>query len=177
MKEFFSGRIIAMVMDITEAKADAIVNAANSTLMGGGGVDGAIHRRGGPDILNECKRLRDTLYPDGLPPGEAVLTGAGNLYADYVIHTVGPVWSGGGSEEERILSNCYINSLELAKQENLESIAFPAISTGVYGYPKDKAALTALESITSYLEKNSYPEKVYLIFYSENDYNTFLDSV
>lgn len=119
--------------DITEMETDAIVNAANSTLMGGDGVDGAIHRKGGPKILEECKRIRATEWPEGLSTGEAVITSAGNLKAKYVIHTVGPVWRGGKLREPEFLALAYQNSLRLAVQKGLRTIAFPSVSTGAYG--------------------------------------------
>lgn len=132
--------------DITEQQVDAIVNAANGSLLGGGGVDGAIHRRGGPEILAECRALRAGHYAHGLPTGEAVATTAGRLPARRVIHTVGPVWEGGDHEEAKLLAAAYCNSLEVARAEGLRTLAFPAISTGVYGYPKGEAARIALES-------------------------------
>ena len=130
--------------DITDQDADAVVNAANSSLMGGGGVDGAIHRRGGPAILEECKRIRQKDWPNGLPAGKAVITTGGSLKARHVIHTVGPVWSGGRSGEAEALGECYSNSLRIAAQEGLRSVAFPSISTGAYGYPVREASVVAL---------------------------------
>ena len=121
--------------DITDQAVDAVVNAANPSLMGGGGVDGAIHRRGGPSILEECLRIRRQQWPDGLPTGKAVLTKGGSLKARYVIHTVGPVWTGGRSGEPVSLAGCYASSLRLAVQQGLWSVAFPSISTGAFGYP------------------------------------------
>ena len=133
--------------DITDQAVDAVVNAANSSLMGGGGVDGAIHRRGGPSILEECRRIRRQEWPDGLPAGKAVLTKGGSLKARYVIHTVGPVWSGGRSGEPESLSGCYVSSLRVAVQEGLRSVAFPSISTGDYGYPIQEACRIALKAV------------------------------
>jgi O-acetyl-ADP-ribose deacetylase (regulator of RNase III) len=135
--EFQVGKTVVQLIrgDITNVEADAIVNAANSSLMGGGGVDGAIHHKGGPQILQECKRIRDTEWPDGLPTGKAVITSGGNLKAKHVIHTVGPVWTGGFHGESELLKQAYRNSLKLAVANELKIIAFPSISTGAYGYP------------------------------------------
>jgi O-acetyl-ADP-ribose deacetylase (regulator of RNase III) len=135
LKILCHGRLIVETGNITEKNTDAIVNAANSSLMGGGGVDGAIHTKGGPAILEECRAIRRKNYPDGLPAGKVVSTTAGLLSAKYVIHTVGPVWFGGTRGEPGLLSDAYRNSLLLAKELGLKSIAFPAISTGVYGFP------------------------------------------
>ncbi len=139
--------------DITEAAVDAIVNAANSTLLGGGGVDGAIHRKGGPEILAACRQIRATQWPDGLPTGEAVITTAGRLPARYVIHTVGPVYSR-KPEVPRLLASCHSKSLALAREHALATIAFPAISTGVYGYPLAEAAPIALAAVAEHLERH-----------------------
>jgi len=165
-----------MTGDITRVRADAIVNAANSSLLGGGGVDGAIHRAGGPAILEECRRLRVTRLPGGLPAGDAVETTAGALPARWVIHTVGPVWHGGSAGEPAALGRCYRSCLELAARLDARSISFPAISTGVYGYPRDSAARVAWESISSFLAAHSSPETVLLVFYSELDSSIFLRS-
>ncbi len=146
--------------DITTLAVDAIVNAANSSLMGGGGVDGAIHRAAGPGLAEECRRL------GGCPAGEARITGGHNLPARYVIHTVGPVWHGGRRNEEQLLAACYRNSLALAAEHGLRTIAFPAISTGAYGFPPDLAAFVALEAIHSFLATHSLPEKVLLVCFS-----------
>lgn len=139
-------RITAVQGDITQQAVDAIVNAANSSLMGGGGVDGAIHRRGGPAILEECRRIREERYPDGLPTGEAVATTAGELPARWVIHTVGPVYA---REEDpaRLLAACHVSSLRVADELGAATVAFPAISTGVYGYPLEEAAPVAVEAV------------------------------
>ena len=147
MTEYMNGRVIVKVGDITKEHVDAIVNAANSSLMGGGGVDDAIHRAGGPAILDDCKAMRNSEYPDGLPAGQAFATTAGLLPAKYVVHTVGPVWHGGTRNEEKLLGNCYTNSLKVAVEKNCETIAFPAISTGVYGYPKTKAAIVVSHAV------------------------------
>lgn len=139
--------------DITKIKADAIVNAANSSLMGGGGVDGAIHRAGGPAILEECKKI--VARQGGCKTGEAVITSGGSLPAKFVIHTVGPVWSGGNNREAGKLANCYSNSLHLAAEYHCKSIAFPNISTGVYRFPKDEAAKISVEAIHEFLTRNN----------------------
>jgi O-acetyl-ADP-ribose deacetylase (regulator of RNase III) len=173
----FEERLGVKVGDITEEKVDAIVNAANSTLMGGGGVDGAIHRKGGPSILEACKIIREEQYPDGLPTGKAVSTAAGRLPCRYVIHTVGPVWKKGEAGEEELLASAYDESLSLASDLKLSSVAFPALSTGVYGYPKEEAARVAKRTIVGFLRKNELPHLVYLIFFTEQDAATFLSSV
>jgi O-acetyl-ADP-ribose deacetylase (regulator of RNase III) len=139
-------RIVLLEGDITEQHADAIVNAANSSLLGGGGVDGAIHRRGGPAILRECQGIRRDRYPDGLPTGDAVATIAGELSARWVIHTVGPVYSGSERDAE-LLASCHTRSLEVADELGALTIAFPAISTGAYGYPLDEAAPVAVRAV------------------------------
>lgn len=131
--------------DITQTEADAVVNAANSTLLGGGGVDGAIHRRGGKEILAECRRLRETQLPDGLPAGQAIPTTAGNLPARWVIHTVGPVWAKTIDKSET-LASCYRESLRVAKELGAQTVAFPAISAGIYGWPMDDAARIAVQT-------------------------------
>jgi O-acetyl-ADP-ribose deacetylase (regulator of RNase III) len=141
--------------------------------MGGGGVDGAIHRAGGPAILSECMEVRRTRYPDGLPTGEAVITSGGSLKARHVIHTVGPVWRGGGSEEEKLLAAAYRNSLQVAQENGLKSIAFPSISTGAYGYPVEKAARTALGTVKAFLEENPSLDEVVFVLFSERDYEVY----
>lgn len=162
--------------DITKIAADAIVNAANSSLMGGGGVDGAIHRAGGPAILQECIEIRNR--QGGCATGEAVITTAGRLPAKKVIHTVGPVWHGGNNDEAKLLHNCYINSLHLAVQNNLKSIAFPNISTGIYGYPKPEAANVAIDAVTSFLRenKNSLNEIIF-VCYDEENYRLYKEGI
>ena len=159
--------------DITHQETDAVVNAAKSSLMGGGGVDGAIHRAGGPAILSECMEIRRTMYPEGLPTGEAVITCGGNLRARHVIHTVGPVWRGGGSEEEKLLANAYRSSLRVANENGLKSVAFPSISTGAYRYPVDKAAWTALATVKSFIEENPFLDEVVFVLFSEGDYEAY----
>lgn len=173
MTEYLDGRVAVKYGDITEEKADAIVNAANSSLLGGGGVDGAIHRAGGPDILAECRQVRNTTYPDGLPTGQAVATTAGRLHAKHVIHTVGPVWHGGKNDEERLLGECYLNSLVQAKKKGCKTIAFPAISTGVYGFPKPLAAKVSSQAVKSFIENDTTIEKVLFVFFGEEDAFTF----
>lgn len=175
--KLLNGRLIVTTGDITRMKSAAIVNAANSSLMGGGGVDGAIHRGGGPAILEECRQIRKSRYLDGLPTGDAVVTTAGNLPAAHVIHTVGPVWHGGGSGEADKLAGCYRRSLEEAARLSLKDIAFPAISTGIYGYPKEKAAGVAFAAVRDFLASSKLPETVYFVFYSPGDARVFLDTV
>lgn len=160
-------RITIISGDITKVNADAIVNAANSSLMGGGGVDGAIHRAGGPDILGDCIKIVD--LQGGCKTGDAVITTAGKLPAKFVIHTVGPVWKGGASGEPDLLRNCYINSLKLAVENGCRSVAFPNISTGVYGYPKDMAASVSVRAVAEFLSENELPESVMFVCYDEEN--------
>lgn len=154
--------------DITRLAVDAIVNAANSSLMGGGGVDGAIHRAGGPTILGECRAI--VARQGGCPTGEAVLTGAGKLRARYVIHTVGPVWRGGNSGEREALASCYRRSLALAVEHGCRTVAFPNISTGVYGFPKAEAARIAVATVASFLEKAPGIEKVIFVCFDAESF-------
>lgn len=154
--------------DITEMETDAIVNAANRSLMGGGGVDGAIHRRGGPKILEECTKIIATEWLQGLPTGRAAITGAGNLKTKHVIHTVGPVWRGGNRGEPEMLAQAYQNSLKLAASNGLKSIAFPSISTGAYGYPVEKACYIALNAVKEFLEKEDNLDQVVLVLFSKS---------
>lgn len=163
--------------DITDQDADAVVNAANSSLMGGGGVDGAIHRRGGPAILEECRRVRQKEWPGGLPAGKAVITTGGSLKARYVIHTVGPVWSGGRSGEPVALSECYTNSLRIAAEKGLRSVAFPSISTGAYGYPVSEASRVAIRAVKGYVEREGVPAEVTFVLYSENDFKRYMEAL
>lgn len=160
--------ITALKGDITKVKADAIVNAANSSLMGGGGVDGAIHRAGGPAILEACKAI--VARQGSCPTGEAVITTAGRLPSQYVIHTVGPVWRGGHQGERKQLANCYTNSLLLAVEHGCKSIAFPNISTGVYGFPKEAAAQIAVQTVRDFLGQHSSIEQVLLVCFDEENY-------
>ena len=169
-------RIIQLVKgDITSIETDVIVNAANSSLMGGGGVDGAIHRSGGPKILEECKKIRASDWPQGLPTGKAVITGAGNLKARYIIHTVGPVWRGGNYGEPELLAKAYKNSLKLASDKGLNSIAFPSISTGAYRYPIEDAAHITIRALEDFLKNDNNIEKVVLVLFSENAFKVFLN--
>ncbi len=156
--------------DITIVKFDAIVNAANSTLMGGGGVDGAIHSAGGEDILNECKKIIKKI--GSLPTGEAVITTAGKLPSKFVIHTVGPIWRGGRNNEAQLLMNSYNNSLKLAIQNGIKTIAFPSISTGVYRYPVQEASEIAISTILNYCKENNF-EKIAMVLYSKDFYNIY----
>jgi O-acetyl-ADP-ribose deacetylase (regulator of RNase III) len=169
-------RIVVKVADITREDVDAIVNAANSSLMGGGGVDGAIHRAGGPRILEACKALRDSTHPEGLSTGDAVITTGGRLAARHVIHTVGPVYGHHAGREARLLADCYENSIALAAREGLQTVAFPAISTGAYGYPKDEAARVALAAVRRALELHASIREVRLVFASQADARHALDA-
>lgn len=157
--------------DITTLKTDAIVNAANSSLMGGGGVDGAIHRAGGPAILEECRKI--VARQGGCKTGEAVITAGGNLPARFVIHTVGPVWNNGRNREAEQLANCYKNSLALAVEHHIRSIAFPNISTGIYGYPKKKAAEIAVNTVWQFLELNRQIESLYFVCFDKENYDIY----
>lgn len=173
---FLAGRVLVKVGDITREDTDAIVNAANSTLLGGGGVDGAIHRTGGPAILEECRTIRSQSFPSGLPPGEAVITTGGRLQARYVIHTVGPIYGRNGSRDAELLASCYRSSLELAAARSLTSIAFPAISTGVYGYPRAEAAAVSSAAIRDFLAAESVVAEVRLVFHNTDDELVFLEN-
>lgn len=177
--EFHVGNAILQLIkgDITEIEADAIVNAANSSLMGGGGVDGAVHRKGGPKILEECKRIRATEWPDGLPTGKAVITAGGNLKAKFVIHTVGPVWLGGFHVEAELLKQAYRNSLKLAVAKGIKTVAFPSISTGAYGYPIEDASRIAVGAVKDFLKKEDKLEKVMFVLFSDDDYNVYIQTL
>ncbi|WP_316635878.1 O-acetyl-ADP-ribose deacetylase [uncultured Flavobacterium sp.] len=156
--------------DITEVQVDAIVNAANTSLLGGGGVDGAIHRKGGKTILDECVQIRNK--QGGCKVGEAVITTAGNLPSKYVIHTVGPVWNNGKSLEEELLQSCYLRVLELAVRNNIKTIAFPNISTGIYKFPKDLAAEIAIKTVKDF-NKESEIDKVIFVCYDDENYEIY----
>jgi O-acetyl-ADP-ribose deacetylase (regulator of RNase III) len=153
--------------DITLLDVDAIVNAANNSLLGGGGVDGAIHEAAGPDLLKECRNL------NGCKTGESKITGGHRLKAKYIIHTVGPVWKGGFSDEQALLASCYNTSLSLAKEKKLKTVAIPGISTGVYRFPKDLAAEIAVTETKRFLSKNSYPELVFFVTYDDENFETY----
>lgn len=159
--------------DITTFAVDAIVNAANPSLMGGGGVDGAIHRAAGPQLREECKRIRKEMYPEGLPTGEAVITGGYNLPAKYVIHTVGPVWRGGAHNEDELLAKAYRSCLTVATERRLRTVAFPSISTGAYGFPIERAARIALRTVAEYLKHSVLPEKVLFVLYGREAYEVY----
>lgn len=177
METKLGNSMIHLVMgDITEQATDAIVNAANSSLMGGGGVDGAIHRTGGRQILEECKLIRRSL-PDGLPTGDAVVTTGGLLKAKKVIHTVGPIWSGGNDEEPELLARAYRNSLALALKMGIKTISFPSISTGAYGYPVENASRVALRTIVDFLGENAGIEEVRFVLHSRNDLRVYEEAL
>jgi len=173
-KAFLGGRVTVIVGDITQQRVDAIVNAANPTLMGGGGVDGAIQRAGGSQILEECREIRRSRFPDGLPTGEVGITSGGNLPATYVIHTVGPIRGAEGAREVELLAACYWNSLALAVQHNLSSVAVPSISTGAYRYPPEEAAAVSSKAIEDFLTADNTLKEVRLVFYKEGAARVFL---
>jgi O-acetyl-ADP-ribose deacetylase (regulator of RNase III) len=174
LQSFCDGRVVILVGDISGQDVDVVVNAANPTLMGGGGVDGAIHYAGGPQILEECRELRRTRFPKGLPTGEAVITNGGNLAARHVIHTVGPIKGRAGDLDAQLLAACYRNCLALAVAHDLRTIAVPSISTGAYGYPREEAALVSSEAIESFLSTDRVLKEVRLVFYKTDDANLFL---
>lgn len=171
---FIEKRVIVTVGDITAQNVDAVVNAANWTLMGGGGVDGAIHSKGGASILEGCKEIRNTKYPEGLPTGKAVMTTGGNLKAKFVIHTVGPIYGNNQGKDAALLADCYKNSLSMAVENNLQTIAFPSISTGAFYYPKPEAAKVSSVAIKEFLEQDKTIQEIRLVFFSESDAKTFL---
>jgi O-acetyl-ADP-ribose deacetylase len=173
-ESFLQGKVVVSVGDITNEKTDAIVNAANSTLLSGGGVDGAIHRKGGEQILKECKEIRADFYPNGLPTGKAVITSAGNLPARFVIHTVGPVYGMNEGRDGKLLADCYKNCLLLAAENNLKTVAFPSISTGAFYFPKHEAASVSSRAIKEFLESDDKIERIRLVFFSEPDAEKFL---
>ena len=160
-------RIEIIKGDITKQKVDAIVNAANTTLLGGGGVDGAIHRAAGPQLLAECRTL------GGCPTGQAKITKGYNLPAKYVIHTVGPVWKGGNANEDELLANCYKNSFKLVEEYSIKTVAFPSISTGVYRFPVERASKIAIRETMAFLKNNSTVEKVIFVCFTNDVYNTY----
>jgi O-acetyl-ADP-ribose deacetylase (regulator of RNase III) len=173
-QEFLNNRVKIKVGDITGENVDAIVNAANSALLGGGGVDGAIHDAGGKQILEECQEIRLAKYPNGLPTGEAVITSGGNLTARFVIHTVGPIFGRNNGNDAELLANCYKNSLVLAIENDLKTIAFPSISTGAFGYPKHEAAEVSSEAIKDFLTENENLREIRLVFFSDADAQNFI---
>jgi len=169
-----TNRIKLIQGDITKLEVDAIVNAANSSLMGGGGVDGAIHRAGGPAILSECREIVARF--GRCETGQAVITSGGNLPAKFVIHTVGPVWHGGKKNEVELLANAYLNSLKLALDHGVETIAFPNISTGIYGFPKEKAAEIAIRAVSEFLSKNLLLKQVYFVCFDQENFDLYHQS-
>jgi O-acetyl-ADP-ribose deacetylase (regulator of RNase III) len=171
---YLSGRVVVLQGDITRQEVDCIVNAANHTLLGGGGVDGAIHEAGGPEILAACEELRRSQFPQGLPVGHAVLTTAGQLPARGIIHTVGPVKVVHGDQDADLLSSCYRNCLSLAVQHEFHTIAFPAISTGIYGYPREEVARVSSSAICRFLDTNVTIKEVRLVFFTNYDFSMFL---
>ncbi len=171
---FLNGRVQVVTGDLPAQRVDAIVNAANWTLLGGGGVDGAIHDAGGPQILAECQEIRRAQYPQGLPTGQAVMTNGGNLPARFVIHTVGPIYGRQPDCESELLADCYRNCLALAVTQGLQTIAFPSISTGAFGYPAHLAAAVVAETVTGFLAQDATLHEIRLVFFSPRDTKTFL---
>ena len=161
------GRIFVVRGDITEQHVDAMVNAANTTLLGGGGVDGAIHRAAGPDLLAECRTI------GGCRTGDAVITRGYRLPARYVIHTVGPIWQGGNAGEAELLADCYINSLKLASEHDVRTLAFPSISTGAYGYPVSQAAQIAIRAVADYLQTDPSIDEVRFVCFDERTFHAY----
>ncbi|BBH24442.1 macro domain-containing protein [Paenibacillus baekrokdamisoli] len=176
MEYLLNSTIIELVKrDITQSDLECIVNAANTSLLGGGGVDGAIHRAGGKEILDECIRIRNK--QGNCPVGEAVITTAGKLKANFVIHTVGPVWNGGNNKENEKLSNCYKNTLNLALLNGIKSISFPNISTGIYKFPKDKAAEIAIKTVKGFVELNNSFNRIQFICFDDENYNIYQETL
>ncbi|HTY63421.1 MAG TPA: O-acetyl-ADP-ribose deacetylase [Acidobacteriota bacterium] len=166
-EKILKNRIEIVLGDITQQQVDAIVNAANTSLLGGGGVDGAIHRAAGPLLLEECRKLH------GCATGAAKQTKGYNLPATWIIHTVGPVWRGGNRDEDRLLADCYRHCLDIAREGGIRSIAFPAISTGVYGFPADRASRIAMNEIKRHLAQNALPEKVIIVCFDSRTYEIY----
>jgi O-acetyl-ADP-ribose deacetylase (regulator of RNase III) len=160
-------RVELIIGDITNLNVDAIVNAANNSLLGGGGVDGAIHKAAGPELFKECESLK------GCTTGQAKMTKGYKLKAKHIIHTVGPVWYGGYRDEPDLLASCYQSSLKLAKENKIKTIAFPGISTGIYGFPKDLAAIIAINETKRFINKYSYPQKVIFVAYDDDSFETY----
>jgi O-acetyl-ADP-ribose deacetylase len=178
MQITINNNILTMIVsDITKQETEAIVNAANGSLLGGGGVDGAIHRAAGPELVKECRKVRlEQLNGALLPTGQSVITKAYRLPSKYVIHTVGPVWNGGNSNESELLYNCYMNSFKLARENQIKSISFPSISTGIYAFPIQLASEVAIKTIFDFLEKNQFGE-VTMVLFSQKDYEVYVDSL
>ncbi len=174
--EVGAAKVLIVKGDITEQDCDAVVNAANPQLTGGGGVDGAIHRKGGAEISDECRMIRETQWPNGLPTGKAVITTGGNLKAKHVIHTVGPVWRGGDYGEPRLLADAYWNSLSVALDNCLKTIAFPSISTGAYGYPIEQASEIALKTVEEFLLERNQLAKVVFVLFSGLDMEIYVET-
>jgi len=172
-----AARISVLVGDITQQRVDAVVNAANRELTGGSGVNGAIHKAGGPDIYRFCDELRATKYPDGLPVGQSAITPGGKLPAKWIIHTVGPKYGQHDGKEAELLASCYLTALELAESHKLESIAFPAISTGVYGYPAVEAAKVALKAVEGMLPKLKSLKQIRMVFFDEKGKSAWEDAI
>lgn len=171
MYQYKGTKLTVKLGDITVMEVDAVVNAANNSLLGGAGVDGAIHRAGGPQILEECRKL------GGCPTGEARITTAGEMPSKYVIHTVGPIYRGGQAGESKYLYNAYYNSLKLAVEYELKTIAFPFISAGAYGYPKHEAAEVALQSVLDFLDRHGYIDEVIFVTYSQQDFSLYQEKL
>jgi O-acetyl-ADP-ribose deacetylase (regulator of RNase III) len=174
-QSFLNGRVSVCVGDITRQKVIAVVNAANSSLLGGGGVDGAIHRAGGPQVLEACQHLRRTTHPNGLSTGDAVITTGGRLPAQYIIHTVGPIYGENKGRDAELLTACYQNSLGLARARLIPTIAFPAISTGLFAYPPEEAATVSSQAIKGFLTSDELIKEVRLVFFRELDALVFIE--